>query len=850
MTQQTKEKTIVIKSSTLDIGGVQSVIVSQVSILQEIGYRVIVVLDRKVVDYTLPKETRIKVLPESPKKKALAWKRILDESTVEAYFDHSILYNRDWVEYNAIAQQLGIRSIAWIHNAFVRPILDFSTQNIFLDKNIDIFDRVIVLSSEDANYYKLLGHNNVMFLPNPLPVAMDSETYDSRSISKEHRLELIWVGRAHQDTKRIFDLIPFMKELVRNSPQVHLSIVGPFTWDISEADYRKRIKDAGLGDYVSLVGPKTHSELIEYYENSDIAISTSIIEGFPISLIEASNFGLPIVMYELPWLWIAERNKGVTGVPQGDYASLAQAVIKISKNPELYRSMSQAAVEKIEELKSVDFLQLYDGLIKNSLSDKYSPKLDITKAANVVRLFNQFYGQIRDVKQNEILSLRADSETQQNLIKELKKDLSSYLGIKRSYLQLANNIKRKLRVRTRIKSSRPVKLIKKIYNKHRKIRVAVLVGEFFANDMPYCNGKGGYGVIARNYLAEYIPNKRISVETICGFSENDKLLTHIVDGRKKVLFLPANNPENQEKIRRVIDKYDVFLSIEFQDIANQVMQRASRNQKLIYYIQDPRPEEDWIELDSVSRFKAIGYRPDQQVRDLMNSLYSSNRLVPISQGRDFVDKARRLYALPESFSARFVPNAVDTPELRDKEIARKEDIVVSLARLDIVKRPWIIGEVARVMPEYKFVFAGQVHDKEMKKVMKPYLNLPNVINTGHIEQEEKDSLLRRSKLLINTSIHECIPVSFLEALSYGMLIVSNRNPDQITKKFGHPVEQVNGDGYEEVDEIVGAIRQLMKDDKFRTDTAKQAIDYVKKVHNIKRYTTSIREVITKAYNEQ
>ena len=83
-----------------------------------------------------------------------------------------------------------------------------------------------------------------------------------------------------------------------------------------------------------------------------------------------------------------------------------------------------------------------------------------------------------------------------------------------------------------------------------------------------------------------------------------------------------------------------------------------------------------------------------------------------------------------------------------------------------------------------------------------------------------------------------------------MLIVSNRNPDQITKKFGHPVEQVNGDGYEEVDEIVGAIRQLMKDDKFRIDTAKQAIDYVKKVHNIKRYTTSIREVITKAYNEQ
>lgn len=61
---------------------------------------------------------------------------------------------------------------------------------------------------------------------------------------------------------------------------------------------------------------------------------------------------------------------------------------------------------------------------------------------------------------------------------------------------------------------------------------------------------------------------------------------------------------------------------------------------------------------------------------------------------------------------------------------------------------------------------------------------------GHVDGEEKKKYLMESKILVNTSIHEAIPISFLEALSYGTLIVSNRNPENLASQFGNWVGDV------------------------------------------------------------
>jgi glycosyltransferase involved in cell wall biosynthesis len=76
--------------------------------------------------------------------------------------------------------------------------------------------------------------------------------------------------------------------------------------------------------------------------------------------------------------------------------------------------------------------------------------------------------------------------------------------------------------------------------------------------------------------------------------------------------------------------------------------------------------------------------------------------------------------------------------------------------------------------------------------MKDYYAIENLHFAGHVDGLEKEQYLKDAKILVNTSIHEALPISFLEALSFGTLLVSNRNPEELTEKFGIHVGDVLG----------------------------------------------------------
>lgn len=387
----------------------------------------------------------------------------------------------------------------------------------------------------------------------------------------------------------------------------------------------------------------------------------------------------------------------------------------------------------------------------------------------------------------------------------------------------------------------------------KKIKVGLLVGEFFSNSLPFANGKGGYGMLARNIITEYVPNEEIEIDTIVGINNVPDLLVHLVDGKKKVLFLPKDDSSlikrgirkltsfKNREIRKIVNQYDIFISIEFQSIARYVMEHASKGQKLILWIQDPRPESDWEELDTMS-IKQIGMRPDKASQKLLNNLYRNKRLIPVTQGKYLVRKAIDLYRFPSGFTAFYLPNPVPFPEMREEEIKQKKNQIVALSRIDSVKRPWIIGEVAKKLPQYEFFFLGQCHEKSIDDIMKPYYELKNCHFLGHVEKEKKNEILKESKILINTSIHEAVPISFLEALSYGMHIVSNQNPDNITSNFGFYTGQINGDGYDGVDLFVEGVEKLMKDENW-VITSLNARKYICTNHAITDCCEKLRKII-------
>lgn len=135
------------------------------------------------------------------------------------------------------------------------------------------------------------------------------------------------------------------------------------------------------------------------------------------------------------------------------------------------------------------------------------------------------------------------------------------------------------------------------------------------------------------------------------------------------------------------------------------------------------------------------------------------------------------------------------------------------------------------------------------KIINKYLNINNLHFVGHVDGIEKNNFIRDAKILVNTSIHEALPISFLEALSYGTVLVSNRNPEDLTSKFGIHIGDVLGDGFDKVELYVEAIQKLMKNDSIREEKAKAGMAYVKNIHNIADFKTNLRKVIIDTVKE-
>jgi glycosyltransferase involved in cell wall biosynthesis len=392
------------------------------------------------------------------------------------------------------------------------------------------------------------------------------------------------------------------------------------------------------------------------------------------------------------------------------------------------------------------------------------------------------------------------------------------------------------------------------------MKVGLLVSEFFARELRSHNNIGGYGMLARHYIAEHLPCDDIEVETVIGFNDLEEVEVEVLDGYKKLVFLPGFGPRygwswfKRFFVERILRRkgyfvakalagrsYDGYLSVEFQNIARTVM-RAVPAHKLVLWLQDPRPQSEWDEIDTVG-IRQRGYRPSKKVRAELRRLREQGRLVVVSQGEFLKDKGRELYAFDEDVEIETLLNPVEVDTSFDVAAQKKEDTILFLGRLDSVKRPWLFYELAKRMPEYRFVVCGEAHESEMSDLVDAYRDVGNLEFRGHTTGDEKTQLLERSKLLVNTSIHEAIPLSFLEALACGCLLVSCQPSDGLTARFGRYMGRVLGQGRESLDSFEAAIRDLLGDETRRQALAREAVEYVRTAHSVERFQESLRRIL-------
>ena len=321
-----------------------------------------------------------------------------------------------------------------------------------------------------------------------------------------------------------------------------------------------------------------------------------------------------------------------------------------------------------------------------------------------------------------------------------------------------------------------------------KYHVALLVDEFFGG---WDTAIGGYGALARKYICRLIPNDEIQIDLLLEAHHGMVTRQKLVD-QTMVYRLPWHPRERQKWLDK--QAYNLFLSIEMTEISFKILSEYQANTRLLYWIQDPRELKMYqLRLQTVNRLRDSDWAYIEQVSVWMQKMMRQKRVSFISQGDSLSAIARDMYQIPETVPIQDMANPVESEFDYRLNEPPKENKIIFLGRLEAQKRAWIVCEIAKAVPQYEFYILGATgkgrNEAANAKTLEPYrkrdgsLKIRNLHFTGHVDGNVKNHHIKTAKLVLNTSIWEGIPVSWLEALSYGTLIVSAFERDNIVWAF-------------------------------------------------------------------
>lgn len=377
----------------------------------------------------------------------------------------------------------------------------------------------------------------------------------------------------------------------------------------------------------------------------------------------------------------------------------------------------------------------------------------------------------------------------------------------------------------------------------KKIKVALLIDEFFGGAN---TAYGGYGFLARNYICKYIPSKYIQIDVLLEQKDNLSSVEFEYVDKVRVYRLPSDPNLAAAWLNR--QNYALFMSIELTYPSFLIMRLVS-NKKLLLWVQDPRPNNVWQKVRNSMSIIKDPCVVDKQIPLFVKRLQDQNRIKFISQGETLVSLANELYHTNDQVKMDIVRNPIELDLNFNLDLSKKKKQVIFLGRLEAQKRVWLVCELAKLLPCYDFIVMGKFFrdEEENREILNKYINHPfsNLHFVGHIEGKQKEDIIKESRLLINTSIWEGIPISWLECLQYGTLIVSCLNNEDLPNRFGKYVGNILGDGFKDVYKFVPAINELMQNDQLYLNLSKKAIDYVREYHNIEIFKQKIRNLIVK-----
>lgn len=343
-----KIRKIAVYYPVMNRGGVQRVLSLLLPLYENMEYNIVLITEEiSTDDYDIPVTIKRCVIPRaknvidgiiSYKERAEGMAQIFQAEEIDLFMHHGVR-NSLFVYDMLLANLMGIYTVAEKHQVFTQGFCEIHDLFFMHNEIFRIVDRLVVLSSTEEQYWKSLGIN-ASYIENPFNWSLAE--FQHNNTKNEN---IVWVGRLDIDSKQYLDVLEIAAFVLDKRPLAKFVMYGSGN-QATINQLEQEICERGLGEHVFFYGYETDVRRI--YENARIHLVTSAYEAFPMGIYESRICGIPLVMYNLPYLELLKENKGYLASANGDTNDMAKNICMILENEELERTLQLEAKESLE----------------------------------------------------------------------------------------------------------------------------------------------------------------------------------------------------------------------------------------------------------------------------------------------------------------------------------------------------------------------------------------------------------------------------------------------------------------------------------------------------------------------
>lgn len=223
-------------------------------------------------------------------------------------------------------------------------------------------DCIIVRGKQQKNQFEGIYNRRIECVYVPSTGINSSAWKRDYEFERKIYINVLYLGIVSQ-AKGSYDLLKAIPQILALDDRFRFHFVGDIVRDEKnivfidkeDLDIKKFVKEKNLESFVTFYGRLEGEEKERKLKEADLFVFPSYSEGSPFSVVEAMEYGLPVIATRVGNLpEIFEDEKNVLYVDFNSSSEIKEAILRIKNNPDLSRMMVLNSFEILQGILSLE----------------------------------------------------------------------------------------------------------------------------------------------------------------------------------------------------------------------------------------------------------------------------------------------------------------------------------------------------------------------------------------------------------------------------------------------------------------------------------------------------------------